>query len=204
MTASTRIPLRSGDTHISSQTRWGSRDLHPGERVAPTAPKRFVIPFILLCQVKGWTPLCFHHSEWGMENSALFGKRSFGIRKTCPNQRSFWCWTHSSMEVPVTQPKTRFLTASLMIHRHHSTRDMILRQRFHQIITIIDSMTSVFNTDASLPYNHDSFESLIVKKRTFTQAIWIGTDNKMTTDIGWQPYLVVSSIRHTVPILKGE
>ncbi|KER23176.1 hypothetical protein T265_08872 [Opisthorchis viverrini] len=30
---------------------------------------------------------------------------------------------------------------------------------------IIDSMTSVFNTDASLPYNHDLFESLIVKKR---------------------------------------
>ncbi|KER32035.1 hypothetical protein T265_01813 [Opisthorchis viverrini] len=29
------------------------------------------------------------------------------------------------------------------------------------IIIIIDSMTSVFNTDASLPYNHDLFESLI-------------------------------------------
>ncbi|KAG5442070.1 hypothetical protein CSKR_102838 [Clonorchis sinensis] len=26
-------------------------------------------------------------------------------------------------------------------------------------------MTSVINTDASLPYNHDLFESLIVKKR---------------------------------------
>ncbi|KER24116.1 hypothetical protein T265_08157 [Opisthorchis viverrini] len=33
------------------------------------------------------------------------------------------------------------------------------------IIIIIDSMTSVFNTDASLPYNHDLFESFIVKKR---------------------------------------
>ncbi|KER23924.1 hypothetical protein T265_14525, partial [Opisthorchis viverrini] len=33
------------------------------------------------------------------------------------------------------------------------------------IITIIDSMTSVFNTYASLSYNHDLFESLIVKKR---------------------------------------
>ncbi|GAA53784.1 hypothetical protein CLF_111129 [Clonorchis sinensis] len=32
-------------------------------------------------------------------------------------------------------------------------------------IIIIDSMTSVFNTDASLPYNHDFFESLIVKKK---------------------------------------
>ncbi|GAA48716.1 hypothetical protein CLF_101948 [Clonorchis sinensis] len=37
--------------------------------------------------------------------------------------------------------------------------------RVHIIIIIIDSMTSVFNTDASLPYNHDLFESLIVKKR---------------------------------------
>ncbi|KER25008.1 hypothetical protein T265_07460 [Opisthorchis viverrini] len=33
--------------------------------------------------------------------------------------------------------------------------------RFIIIIIIIDSMTSVFNTDASLPYNHDLFESLI-------------------------------------------
>ncbi|KER22717.1 hypothetical protein T265_09237 [Opisthorchis viverrini] len=33
------------------------------------------------------------------------------------------------------------------------------------IIILIDIMTSVFNTDASLPYNHDLFESLIVKKR---------------------------------------
>ncbi|GAA53003.1 endonuclease-reverse transcriptase [Clonorchis sinensis] len=33
------------------------------------------------------------------------------------------------------------------------------------ITIIIDSMTSVLNTDASLPYNHDLFESLIVKKK---------------------------------------
>ncbi|GAA52598.1 hypothetical protein CLF_108427 [Clonorchis sinensis] len=33
------------------------------------------------------------------------------------------------------------------------------------IIIIIDSMTSVLNTDASLPYNHDLFESPIVKKK---------------------------------------
>ncbi|KER19690.1 hypothetical protein T265_11605 [Opisthorchis viverrini] len=32
------------------------------------------------------------------------------------------------------------------------------------IIIIIDSMTSVFNTDASLPYNHDLFGSPIIKK----------------------------------------
>ncbi|KER20352.1 hypothetical protein T265_15340, partial [Opisthorchis viverrini] len=33
------------------------------------------------------------------------------------------------------------------------------------IIVIINSLTSVFNTDASLPYTHDLFERLIVKKR---------------------------------------
>ncbi|KER29254.1 LOW QUALITY PROTEIN: hypothetical protein T265_13411 [Opisthorchis viverrini] len=38
----------------------------------------------------------------------------------------------------------------------------MLRER---IIIIIDSMTLVFNTDTSLPYNHDLFERLIVKKR---------------------------------------
>ncbi|KAG5444432.1 hypothetical protein CSKR_110065 [Clonorchis sinensis] len=35
-----------------------------------------------------------------------------------------------------------------------------------RIIILIDSMTSVFNTDASLPYNHELFESLISKTRT--------------------------------------
>ncbi|KER20692.1 hypothetical protein T265_10823 [Opisthorchis viverrini] len=32
------------------------------------------------------------------------------------------------------------------------------------IIIIIDSMTSVFNTNASLPYKHDLFESLLSRK----------------------------------------
>ncbi|KAG5445568.1 hypothetical protein CSKR_106926 [Clonorchis sinensis] len=70
-------------------------------------------------------------------------------------------------------------------------------------------MTSVFNTDASLPYNHDLFESLVLKKRinvkgegtycqlttiiprclhlqTLIEAIWMKTDNKNATDIGWR------------------
>ncbi|KER22318.1 hypothetical protein T265_09563 [Opisthorchis viverrini] len=79
-----------------------------------------------------------------------------------------------------------------------------------KVIIIIDSMTSVFNTNASVPYNHDLFESLTVQKRvkTFIQTIWIETDNKNATDIGWQPYVVVSPTRHSedhaVPILEGE
>ncbi|GAA57568.1 ATP-binding cassette transporter [Clonorchis sinensis] len=92
------------------------------------------------------------------------------------------------------------------------------------IIIIIDSVTSVFNTDASLPYNHGLFESLIVKKRikmdgegtycclttiipmcvnlqTLIQAIWIETDNKIATDIGWQPYLATSrKLERSMPI----
>ncbi|KAG5442591.1 hypothetical protein CSKR_113680 [Clonorchis sinensis] len=69
------------------------------------------------------------------------------------------------------------------------------------IIIIIDSMTSVFNTDASLPYNHDLFESLII----LIQAIWIETDNKIATDIGWQPYLATCrSENHAFPILENE
>ncbi|KAG5451885.1 hypothetical protein CSKR_111260 [Clonorchis sinensis] len=68
---------------------------------------------------------------------------------------------------------------------------------------------SVFNTDALLPYNHDLFENLIVKKRikTLIRAIWIETDNKNATDIGWQPYLAVSPTRrsgaHVVLILTA-
>ncbi|KAG5441630.1 hypothetical protein CSKR_105840 [Clonorchis sinensis] len=48
------------------------------------------------------------------------------------------------------------------------------------ITIIIDSMTSVFNTDSSLPYNHDLCEGLIVKKRikkvtTGTPLTWVGS-----------------------------
>ncbi|KAG5451741.1 hypothetical protein CSKR_109170 [Clonorchis sinensis] len=85
----------------------------------------FVITFIILCKVKGWPPLCFRQSELGTENSTLFGKRWLGMRNTCPNQRSFWCWTHSSMEVTVAQPKARFLIASLRILRHEPTRTVV-------------------------------------------------------------------------------
>ncbi|KER26778.1 hypothetical protein T265_06059 [Opisthorchis viverrini] len=46
---------------------------------------------------------------------------------------------------------------------------------------IIDSMTSVFNTDASLPYNHDLFESLIVKKRLVAKFP-VHTDLAFTRD----------------------
>ncbi|KAG5445404.1 hypothetical protein CSKR_104668 [Clonorchis sinensis] len=66
----------------SSTRRRGSRGPHPGRRETPTASKRFMISFILLCQVKGWLPLCLRHSTLGMENSTLFGKRRLGIRDT--------------------------------------------------------------------------------------------------------------------------
>ncbi|GAA47715.1 hypothetical protein CLF_100714 [Clonorchis sinensis] len=39
------------------------------------------------------------------------------------------------------------------------------------IIVVIDSITSVFSTDASLSHNYDLFESLIVKKRVLRQ-LW--------------------------------
>ncbi|GAA28974.2 hypothetical protein CLF_104941 [Clonorchis sinensis] len=63
------------------------------------------------------------------------------------------------------------------------------------IIIIIDSMTSVFNIDASLPYNHDLFESLILKKRIKIAAVsetvvrhlgtsWRGYD--LSTFICWR------------------
>ncbi|KAG5445798.1 hypothetical protein CSKR_106060 [Clonorchis sinensis] len=86
-------------------------------------------------------------------------------------------------------------------------------------VIIIVSMTSVLNTDASLPYNHDSFEILIVKNKggrgkglsaSLLQAfrVWIETDIKNATEIGWQPYLLVSPTRRSgdlaVPILEGE
>ncbi|KER31802.1 hypothetical protein T265_02033 [Opisthorchis viverrini] len=35
--------------------------------------------------------------------------------RQAPNQRSFWCWTHSSMKVPFAKLRTRFLIGSLRI-----------------------------------------------------------------------------------------
>ncbi|KER32981.1 hypothetical protein T265_01068 [Opisthorchis viverrini] len=85
----------------------------------------------------------------------------------------------------------------------------------------------VFNTDASLPYNHDLFESLVVKKRieldgegtwcylttiiprylylqTFTQAIWVETDNKNVTDIGLLQTLRQPMTGSALPILAHQ
>ncbi|KER24478.1 LOW QUALITY PROTEIN: hypothetical protein T265_14410 [Opisthorchis viverrini] len=67
--------------------------------------------------------------NWAWKIALFLGKRWLGVRNTCPNQRSFWCWTHSSVEVLIAQPETHFLIASLRIHRHQSKRAMVLRQR---------------------------------------------------------------------------
>ncbi|KER29738.1 hypothetical protein T265_03650 [Opisthorchis viverrini] len=84
-------------------------------------------------EVKGWSPLCLRHSELGVENNAFFGKRRLGIRNTCLNQHNFCCFAHSSMGVPITQPKTRFLTVSLRNRRHQPTQGAVLRQRLSNI-----------------------------------------------------------------------
>ncbi|GAA55607.1 hypothetical protein CLF_108450, partial [Clonorchis sinensis] len=85
-----------------------------------TVHRPVVLSFIPVCQVNGWPLLCFRHSELGTKTT-LFGKRCFGMRSTRPNQCSFWCWTHPSMDVPVAHPNTRFLIALLWIHRHTHT-----------------------------------------------------------------------------------
>ncbi|KAG5441728.1 hypothetical protein CSKR_110671 [Clonorchis sinensis] len=60
------------------------------------------------------------------------------MRNECPNQRSFWCRTNSLMEVPVAQPKTRLLTASLRTLRHQSTR-AIVSQISERVPSLADS-----------------------------------------------------------------
>ncbi|KER29541.1 hypothetical protein T265_03841 [Opisthorchis viverrini] len=55
-------------------------------------------------------------------------------------------------------------------------------RRFRTITFIIDSMTLVFNTGASLPYNHDFFEGLTVKKRVKDG------DRVILTVSGWRHY----------------
>ncbi|KAG5444498.1 hypothetical protein CSKR_101821 [Clonorchis sinensis] len=91
-------------------------------------------------------PLCLHHSELG----TLFGKRWLGTRNTCPNQRSFWCWTHSSMEVPVAQLKTRLLTASLRTSRHHTTKQPALMLAYNSVRCTYSSKHSFYYSGLKL------------------------------------------------------
>ncbi|KER21094.1 hypothetical protein T265_10508 [Opisthorchis viverrini] len=88
------------------------------------------------------------------------------------------------------------------------------------IIIIIDSMKSVFSTDALLPYSHDLFESITMKRsiraesegtwrylntiilrclhiKILIQAICIETDNKDATDIDQHSYLTAFLTRRS-------
>ncbi|KAG5453153.1 hypothetical protein CSKR_106980 [Clonorchis sinensis] len=112
--------IRSGNPCLAASPTIHSGDFAvppSGRRVATTVPKLSVIFFMSLCQIKGWSPLTSRHSEFGTRNSTLFGKQWFGMRNPWSNQRSFWCWMHSSMQVLVAQPKTRFQPFTVGISR---------------------------------------------------------------------------------------
>ncbi|KAG5452473.1 hypothetical protein CSKR_201689, partial [Clonorchis sinensis] len=140
------------------------------------------------------------------------GYRFTNLVACCLHSRSLWCFEGTGTQAPF-----RLLLADnecgiyiLDWKRYGQNSTMLANgikvenQQF-AIIIIIDSMTSVFNTDASLPYNHDLFESLRVKRRikmdgegtycclttiiprclrlqTLIRAIWIENDNKNATD----------------------
>ncbi|KAG5442803.1 hypothetical protein CSKR_112266 [Clonorchis sinensis] len=88
----TKTPMISIGSHTLQRCQpgavWITRALFwRGSRTDST--KSFVVSFIHLCQVKAWSLLCFRYSELGTENSTSSDKRSFDIRNTRPNQRSF-------------------------------------------------------------------------------------------------------------------
>ncbi|GAA51483.1 hypothetical protein CLF_106238 [Clonorchis sinensis] len=60
-----------------------------------------------------------------------------------------------------------FLKTSRSTHYPVNVVQIRLRSKlsYFSYVINIDNMTSVFNTDASLPHNHDLFENLVVKKR---------------------------------------
>ncbi|KAG5445635.1 hypothetical protein CSKR_104834 [Clonorchis sinensis] len=64
-----------GSLIVKKRIKWGSCDPHPGRQVALTASKHFP------ASSRGGH-LCFRHSELGIENSTLLGKRWFVIRNT--------------------------------------------------------------------------------------------------------------------------
>ncbi|GAA47342.1 proteasomal ubiquitin receptor ADRM1, partial [Clonorchis sinensis] len=67
----------------------------------------------------------------------------------------------SQVDSPVIELFAELSKILFIIQRDNRTQKSILAS-----VIIIDIMTSVLNSDASLPYNHDLFKSLIVKKRT--------------------------------------
>ncbi|GAA34715.2 coiled-coil domain-containing protein C6orf97 [Clonorchis sinensis] len=79
------------------------------------------------------------------------------------------------VELTASSPSTRFWLCTSGASRAAaaeraglSTTELPVRMTSHFTLIIIitmNSMTSVFSTDASLPYNHDLLESIFVKKR---------------------------------------
>ncbi|KAG5453594.1 hypothetical protein CSKR_109547 [Clonorchis sinensis] len=65
-----------------------SRGPHPGRRQLPTRLSLLVSAFVLRCQVIHCPPLGRFHSAEGWAKRALRGRRSSGMRITCPNQRN--------------------------------------------------------------------------------------------------------------------
>ncbi|KER26123.1 hypothetical protein T265_06541 [Opisthorchis viverrini] len=65
-------------------------------------------------------------SPSAMENFSLFGKRRFTMDNAWVNQRSFWRWTHCSMEVPFEEANKCFQNVSLRIRQHWNVP--VLRQ----------------------------------------------------------------------------
>ncbi|KAG5443280.1 hypothetical protein CSKR_106280 [Clonorchis sinensis] len=91
---------------------WESRSPHPGRRVAPTAPRLFAISFIPFCQVRGWPPPCFHHSELDIEKCNPFGKP--------------WCLKLANVTRAL---EICALTSSITTIRTHTTSK--IRKTFH-------------------------------------------------------------------------
>ncbi|KER26304.1 hypothetical protein T265_06422 [Opisthorchis viverrini] len=75
--------------------------------------------------------------------------------------------------------------------------------KIKHIIIINDSMTSVFNTNALLPYNHDLFESVIVKKRIklyHAFGAWLPSQQKEASRLGY--WRVAEALTRAVETLR--
>ncbi|GAA50444.1 hypothetical protein CLF_104549 [Clonorchis sinensis] len=90
--------------------------------------------------------------------------RTLSIDSKYTTQVRFYRTYMSNCGVHITPPGTAVYRACASTTNKHR-----LPHR-PEFIIIIDSMTSVFNANASLPQNHDLFKSLIVKKRTKVDA----------------------------------
>ncbi|GAA56632.1 DNA-directed RNA polymerase III subunit RPC10 [Clonorchis sinensis] len=136
---------------------WELRGLHSIRRVAPTVPKRFVVPFISFCQVKGWPPLSFRHSELGTESNTVRHKQySFWMPVLfCPLCHSLLMVEESancySLNCSTPCCSYQWFVTQPLVQEHKPRQDVRLRLEEDAVFSIDDQYSSSAQIEEKCP-----------------------------------------------------